>query len=65
MMQMELTASRPRFRSLAASRSDPVIAAAMAALLGGFLIWAVGFSHIDVLHNAAHDTRHSMAFPCH
>jgi cobalt transporter subunit CbtB len=30
-----------------------------------FVIWAVGFSHIDVAHNAAHDTRHSAGFPCH
>jgi cobalt transporter subunit CbtB len=25
----------------------------------------VGFSQIDVVHNAAHDVRHSNAFPCH
>jgi len=37
----------------------------LAALLGSFLIWGVGFSHIDVFHNAAHDTRHSAGFPCH
>ncbi len=48
-----------------ASRSETLIAAAMAALLGAFLIWGVGFSPIAVLHNAAHDTRHSIAFPCH
>jgi cobalt transporter subunit CbtB len=48
-----------------ASRSDALIAAVMAALLGMFLIWGVGFSPLGVLHNAAHDTRHSMAFPCH
>ena len=34
-------------------------------VLGVFLIWGVGFSPIAALHNAAHDTRHSMAFPCH
>ncbi|MFI4988920.1 MAG: CbtB-domain containing protein [Alphaproteobacteria bacterium] len=39
--------------------------AALAAMLGILLIWAVGFSHVSVLHNAAHDTRHSNAFPCH
>ena len=38
---------------------------ALAALLGTFIIGFVGFSHIDVVHNAAHDYRHSMAFPCH
>jgi cobalt transporter subunit CbtB len=37
----------------------------LAAFLGVFLLWGVGFSHIEVVHNAAHDTRHSNAFPCH
>jgi cobalt transporter subunit CbtB len=48
-----------------AARSDALIAAAMAAVLGALVIWGVGFSPIGALHNAAHDTRHSMAFPCH
>lgn len=38
---------------------------AMAALLGVFILGFVGFSHIEAVHNAAHDNRHSMAFPCH
>jgi cobalt transporter subunit CbtB len=42
-----------------------MLQAAMAILLGVFIIGVVGFSHIDVVHNAAHDTRHSNAFPCH
>jgi cobalt transporter subunit CbtB len=37
----------------------------MAALLGIFIIGGVGFSHIEAVHNAAHDYRHSMSFPCH
>jgi cobalt transporter subunit CbtB len=45
--------------------SPTLIAAAMAALFGAFLLWGVGFSHSEVLHNAAHDTRHSTGFPCH
>lgn len=36
-----------------------------AAFLGVALIWGVGFSPINAFHNAAHDTRHSNAFPCH
>lgn len=36
-----------------------------AALLGLFVIGFVGFSHAEVVHNAGHDYRHSMAFPCH
>jgi cobalt transporter subunit CbtB len=39
--------------------------ALLAALLGVFLLFGVGFSHIEALHNAAHDTRHAAAFPCH
>ncbi|MGY4161390.1 cobalt transporter subunit CbtB [Bradyrhizobium sp. USDA 4461] len=37
----------------------------MAMTLGLFIVGVVGFSHIDVIHNAAHDVRHSNAFPCH
>lgn len=41
------------------------IAALLSILLGGVFIFLIGFSHIEVVHNAAHDTRHSAAFPCH
>ena len=36
-----------------------------AAALGLILLWAVGFSPVGAVHNAAHDTRHAFAFPCH
>ena len=49
----------------AVSLSERLAAAAVAALLGLGVIWGVGFSHVPAWHNAAHDTRHSMAFPCH
>jgi cobalt transporter subunit CbtB len=29
------------------------------------IVGFVGFSHIEIVHNAAHDTRHANAFPCH
>jgi cobalt transporter subunit CbtB len=48
--------------SLTASRAISIFAA---ALLGAFLVGGVGFSHIAAVHNAAHDYRHSMGFPCH
>ena len=38
---------------------------ALAGLLGLFIIGFVGFAQLDVVHNAGHDYRHSMAFPCH
>ncbi|HEX5935031.1 MAG TPA: CbtB-domain containing protein [Pseudorhizobium sp.] len=50
----------------AVSISTPkIIPLSMTALLGLFIVGFVGFSHLEVVHNAAHDTRHSLAFPCH
>ena len=44
----------------------PVLAQTCAALLFGLcIIFAVGFAPMGVAHNAAHDARHSLAFPCH
>ncbi|BFT63126.1 CbtB-domain containing protein [Pseudomonas moorei] len=40
-------------------------AAVCASILGACLVYFAGFSHIEAIHNAAHDTRHSAAFPCH
>lgn len=34
-------------------------------LLGSSLLFFTGFSHLNAVHNAAHDARHSAAFPCH
>lgn len=50
-----------------AVRESRLPAAAGAVLLGLFILYGVGFAlgQGDVLHNAAHDTRHTMAFPCH
>jgi cobalt transporter subunit CbtB len=39
------------------------IAAALALGLG--LVFAAGFANATVLHDAAHDQRHAIAFPCH
>lgn len=41
-------------------------AAGIASLIIGiFLVFGVGLSHIAAAHNAAHDTRHAIGFPCH
>lgn len=61
-MQHTMPSTRPETVSDLSSR---VLAATLAALLGGFLLIGVGFAHSDVLHNAAHDSRHTFAFPCH
>jgi cobalt transporter subunit CbtB len=37
----------------------------MVAFIGATLVFAAGFANSSVLHDAAHDTRHSTGFPCH
>jgi cobalt transporter subunit CbtB len=64
-MQTHIIGSRPDIASQTLHRSDTVAATVFAGLLGVLVIWAVGFSDIDIAHNAAHDTRHSIGFPCH
>lgn len=39
--------------------------AVLAMLFGMLIVGVAGFSHIDAVHNAAHDTRHANGFPCH
>jgi len=50
---------------IAAGQVGRLSQALMAMVLGVFIVGEVGISHIDVIHNAAHDVRHSNAFPCH
>ena len=50
---------------IAVDAVQQVVPAVLALLFGGFLILGVGFIQPSPLHNAAHDGRHAMAFPCH
>ena len=50
--------------SLAGS-TDAVFRPLALLFAGACLIFLVGFAPLSALHNAAHDTRHSAAFPCH
>ncbi|GDX38461.1 cobalt transporter [Methylocystaceae bacterium] len=50
---------------LSVIKSDSLKAATLALLLGFSLIFAVGFSETDRLHDSAHDSRHALSFPCH
>ncbi len=47
------------------SVSQRMTAGAICLFLGASLVFLVGMSHISAAHNAAHDTRHSIGFPCH
>ena len=42
-----------------------VAAITAAILIGILIITAVGFAGPEVVHNAAHDLRHGLTFPCH
>ena len=33
--------------------------------LGVVFVFGVGLSNTSMAHNAAHDTRHAIGFPCH
>lgn len=45
--------------------SQRIVAALIAGLLGSSMLYVVAFANSDILHNAAHDTRHSITAPCH
>ena len=59
----------PNMRQAAADRAIPATrrkpAAVLLAALGLVIVFAAGFSPSEAVHNAAHDSRHSFAFPCH
>jgi cobalt transporter subunit CbtB len=45
--------------------NDRAMLGLSSALVGTALIFLVGFAPMAAVHNAAHDTRHAAAFPCH
>lgn len=50
-------------QSVAAGRLHAALPVFAAVMLGFFLLTAAGFA--QVTHDVAHDTRHSLGFPCH
>lgn len=52
-------------RSAAALAPQAILPVAGAILLGVFVLFGVAFAGPEVIHNAAHDSRHAFAFPCH
>ena len=51
--------------ALPSSRLEATKAAAVALVLGFGLVWLAGFAYPESAHDAAHDTRHALSFPCH
>ena len=59
------TITSTRHATASTTLGQRLVAAIGASILGVCLVYFAGFSHIEAVHNAAHDTRHSAAFPCH
>ena len=45
--------------------SQRMAAGLICLFIGASAIFMVGLSDMGVAHNAAHDTRHAIGFPCH
>ena len=62
-MRLNLTAAKTK--TMQAAKIETLKAASLAFLLGVLLIYGIGFSHIEAVHDSAHDSRHALSFPCH
>jgi len=62
---MESTNRLPEHASGSQSASARAWPALLAAALGVLILAGAGFAQVPVVHNAAHDSRHAFAFPCH
>jgi len=60
-----MLATQTETTTIALSSQDRMITVIIAALLGTFMIFGVAIAQPAAFHNAAHDTRHAMNFPCH
>jgi cobalt transporter subunit CbtB len=47
------------------SLSQRVVLSLACFFVGSLLVFGVGLAQDDRMHNAAHDTRHAIGFPCH
>jgi cobalt transporter subunit CbtB len=53
-------------RTLSGTRiNSDLLAIALVAFVGASLVFVAGFASAAAVHETGHDTRHSIAFPCH
>lgn len=64
MANQDSTITSIRATAISTKISTPVQLAA-ALLLGFVMLYGAGFVQTSAVHNAAHDVRHALAFPCH
>jgi len=58
------TTALPDSRATSLSK-DRSLVGGLTLLIGLGFVYFVGFAPLSAVHNAAHDTRNSAAFPCH
>jgi cobalt transporter subunit CbtB len=51
--------------SIESTHRDAIRYGITAILLGIVFIGVAGFAPLQAIHDAAHDTRHAITFPCH
>jgi cobalt transporter subunit CbtB len=65
-MDKNMTTQVITSQNIQAKAASSIALQNMAAIaFGALILFAVGFLPMDVAHNAAHDTRHALVFPCH
>jgi cobalt transporter subunit CbtB len=58
-------ARQPLTETSAIQLSQAALPVVAALALGVLFVFAAGFAGPEVVHNAAHDSRHAFTFPCH
>ena len=51
--------------ALPAAQQEAVRYGVLAILLGVLFVGVAGFAPLQAIHDAAHNTRHAISFPCH
>lgn len=62
---MRLSSVATRARHVSAKKIDALNAAFVAFILGAIFVYGAGFMDVESIHDAAHDSRHALSFPCH
>ncbi len=64
MQNQTSTAAAMRAETISTTIPKP-LQLATAFVLGIVFLYGAGFVQTSAVHNAAHDVRHSLSFPCH
>jgi cobalt transporter subunit CbtB len=64
-LSLSVSADAPSSVATTMPRADRKALGLTSLIVGLACIYLVGFAPMMTVHNAAHDTRHTSAFPCH